>query len=160
MITAFFTPYYKFLQKDNYLKFFDDVESLNDLVAKIKVEDKIKIYAHSKDIIKFQFGNTNPDIEYVFLEDDILFDKLINNGDKVKVNVKQQWQDVLGKNIYLVQDRNEQINIVDDLDLCVFQATDINELKKNLLESDSIGELLTLKMFFSDEDIEKINESE
>ena len=153
MITAFFTPYYKFLQKDSYLKFFNEVENLNDLIEKIKVEDKIKIYAHSKDIIKFQFGNIQQNVEYVFLEDNILFDKFINNGDKVKVNVKEQWQDILGKCMYFVQDRNEQIDIVEDLDMIAIQATDINELKNNLINCNEIGELLTYKMFFNDKEI-------
>lgn len=156
MITAFFTPYYKFLQKDSYLKFFNEVESLNDLIEKIKVEDKIKIYAHSKDIIKFQFGNIQQNVEYVFLEDNILFDKFINNGDKVKVNVKKQWQDILGKCIYFVQDRNEQIDIVEDLDMIAIQATDINQLRDNLVNRNEIGELLTYKMFCTDEEIEQL----
>ena len=151
MITAFFTPYYKFLQKDNYLKFFNEVESLNDLIGKIKIEDKIVIYAHSKDIIQFQFGNSNPNIEYVFLEDDILFENYINQGDRVKAKVKNNLRYILGKYIYLVQDREELMKIVEDIDLCAFQATDINELINNLIKNKEIGEKLVGKMFFTDE---------
>lgn len=157
MITAFFTPYYKFLQKDNYLKFFNEVEGLSDLIDKIKVEDKIKIYAHSKDIIKFQFGNTNSNIEYEFLEDSEIFDDFINEGDKVKGKVKEKWHSFFGECLYLVQDREEQIRVVKDVDLCAIQATDINELKDNLVNSNEIGELLTLKMFFTDKEIKEDN---
>lgn len=153
MITAFFTPYYKFLQKDNYLKFFNEVESLNDLIAKIKVEDKIKIYAHSKDIIKFQFGNTNSNIEYEFLEDSDIFDDFIKEGDKVKGKVKEKWHSFFGEYLYLVQDREEQIRVVNDLDVCAIQATDINQLRDNLINRNEIGELLTYKMFFNDKEI-------
>lgn len=153
MITAFFTPYYKFLQKDSYLKFFNEVESLSDLIAKIKVEDKIKIYAHSKNIIKFQFGNTNSNIEYEFLEDSEIFDDFINEGDKVKGKVKEKWRSFFGEYLYLVQDREEQIRIVKDIDLCAIQATDINQLRDNLVNRNEIGELLTCKMFFTDEEI-------
>ena len=153
MITAFFTPYYKFLQKDNYLKFFNDVESLNDLIDKIKIEDKIKIYAHSKDIIKFQFGNMNPDIEYIFLEDDSLFESYIKQGNRVKLKVKECWQHLLGDIVYLVQDREELINFVADVDMLAFQATDINELKDNLVNKNEIGELLVNKMWLTDEEL-------
>lgn len=153
MIIAFFTPYYKFLQKDSYLKFFNEVESLTDLIAKIKVEDKIKIYAHSKDIIKFQFGNTNSNVEYEFLEDSEIFDNFINEDDKVKGKVKEKWHSFFGEYLYLVQDREEQIRIVNDLDVCAIQATDINQLRDNLVNRNEIGELLTCKMFFTDEEI-------
>lgn len=153
MITAFFTPYYKFLQKDSYLKFFNEVENLNDLIAKIKVEDKIKIYAHSKDIIKFQFGNTNSNIEYEFLEDSEIFDDFINEGDKVKGKVKEKWNWFFGEYLYLVQDRNEQLRVVKDKDTFAIQATDINQLRDNLVNHNEIGQLLTCKMFFNDKDI-------
>ena len=153
MIIAFFTPYYKFLQKDNYLKFFNDVDSLSDLIAKIKVEDKIKIYAHSKDIIKFQFGNTNSNIEYELLKDSEIFDDFINEGDKVKGKVKEKWHSFFGEYLYLVQDREEQIRVVNDIDLCAIQATDINQLRDNLVNRNELGELLTYKMFFNDREI-------
>lgn len=157
MITAFFTSYYKFLQKDSYLKFFNEVESLNDLIDKIKIEDEIKIYAHSRDIIKFQFGNTNPNVEYIFLEDGALFDECVNENELVKARVKECWRSLLGENIYLVQDREKQIQLINDLDLCAFQATDINELKNNLVNNNEIGELLTYKMFFNDKEIKECN---
>ena len=157
MITAFFTPYYKFLQKDNYLKFFNDVESLSDLINKIKVEDKIKIYARSKDIIRFQFGNVNSDIEYEFLEDNYFFEKFINEDDRVKVKVKAEWQDILGRYIYFLQDRELQRQIVEDLDLCAFQATDMNKLVNDIKQHNKIGKLLVHKMFFTDEEIEEDN---
>lgn len=153
MIIAFFTPYYKFLQKDSYLKFFNEVESLTDLIAKIKIEDKIKIYAHSKDIIKFQFGNTNSNIEYEFLEDNDIFDDFINEGDKVKGKVKEKWHSFFGEYLYLVQDREEQIRVVKDIDLCAIQATDINQLRDNLVNHNEIGELLVSKMWLTDEQI-------
>ena len=156
MITAFFTPYYKFLQKDSYLKFFNEVESLNDLIVKIKVEDKIKIYAHSKDIIKFQFGNTNSNIEYEFLEDSEIFDDFINEGDKVKGKVKEKWHSFFGEYLYLVQDREEQIRVVNDIDLCAIQATDINQLRDNLINCNGIDEMLVNKMFLTDEEIEQL----
>ena len=34
--------------------------------------------------------------------------------------------------------------------------SDMNELKKNVLEKNEIGELLTYKMFFTDEKIEQL----
>lgn len=156
MITAFFTPYYKFLQKDNYLKFFNEVESLNDLIDKIKVEDKIKIYAHSKDIIKFQFNNTNSNVEYEFLEDGDIFEKIINSCGMVKGIVKQEWRYALGSFVYFVQDRDMQVKVVNDYDVLAFQPTDINELSQGLLRDRSINDLLVYKLFFTDKEIEKM----
>jgi hypothetical protein len=154
MITVFFTPYYKFLQKDNYLKFFNEVESLNDLIAKIKIEDKIKIYAHSKDIIKFQFGNTNPNVEYEFLEDNVLFDEFNVVGNKIKAKVKDTWQKILGEYVYFTQNRDLQLQLVDSTNFCVFQPVDIKELNENILKRGYIGEQLVNKMWLTDEEIE------
>lgn len=154
MITAFFTLYYRFLQKDNYLKFFNKIDNLSDLIAQIKVEDKIKIYAHSRDIIKFQFNNSNPKIDYVFLEEEEpFFDECINEGDRVKIKISERWRDLLGEYIYLVQDRNLQLQLVKDTDLCTFQATDLNELIKNITQKNQIGEKLVTKMFLTDEEV-------
>lgn len=156
MIMAFFTSYFKFLQKDDYLKFFHEVENLKDLISKIKIKDKIKIYAHSKDIIEFQFDNINPDIEYVFLEDNMLFDEYTCEGDCVKARVKERWCDFLGEYVYLVQDRAKQMRKVKDTDLCAFQATDINLLRNRIFQKRNMGSFLTQKMFFTDEEIERL----
>jgi len=151
MITAFFTPYYKFLQKDNFLKFFNEVESLSDLIDKIKIKDKIKIYAHSKDIIKFQFNNNNPDIEYEFLETDNIFEEFTSEHDMVRVKLKPEWRKALGEYIYVAQDRSLQREIVFRHDVLAFQATDLNKMKENVLKDGNIGNELTAKMFFTDE---------
>lgn len=156
MITAFFTPYYKFLQKDNYLKFFNEVESLNDLIAKINVEDKIKIYAHSKDIIKFQFGNTNSNIEYEFLEDSEIFENFTKVGNRLKAKVNQDFCKLLGEYVYFTQDRDLQIQLVKDIDKLVFQLTDLPELKRNISHNNEIGEKLVIKMFYTDEEIKQL----
>lgn len=160
MITAFFTPYYKFLQKGNYLKFFNNVDNLSDLMDKIKVEDKIKIYAHSKDIIKFQFGNTNSQFEYEFLADNEIFEDFISKGDRVKCKVKDKWQKILGEYVYLIQDRDKQIEIVKKIDICSFQATDINFLKECLTNNQQIDMKLLEKMFFTDKEIVEMHQRE
>ena len=153
MIIAFFTPYYKFLQRGNYLKFFNEVKSLSDLISKIKIEDKVRIYAHSKDVIKFQFGNTNPNVEYEFLEDDILFDGFVGGDDKVRLKVRPELHKVLGEYVYLVQDRDLLIQTVNEHDVLAFQATDINKLTENITKSGEIGEELTTKMFLTDKEL-------
>lgn len=160
MITAFFTPYYKFLQKDKYLKFFNDVNSLNDLIDKIKVEDKINIYAYSKDIIKFQFKNTRADVDYVFLTNDVVFDEYINEGNKVKIKVSADYVKYIGEYIYIIQNRDELIKTVEDKDLCCFQATDINELCDNLVNRGEIGDNLCTKMFLTDEQIAEMEKED
>ena len=154
MITAFYTPYCKFLQKDNYIKYFDDTNSLQELIDKIKVTDKIDIYAYSKEIIKFQCFNSNPDINYQFLEEENIFSEIIKGKDSIVAVVKEEWRQILGEKVYLIQDREKQINIVKEKDILAFQFTDLVDLVKNLFNFGEIGEELVTKMFCTDEEIE------
>ena len=156
MITAFYTPYCKFLQKGNYIKFFDgEVDSLQELIDKIKVEDKIDIYAYSKDIIKFQFFNSDSNISYQFLESDSIFSGFIEGGDIVCGIVKEEWQRVLGEKVYFIQDRDRQINLVAEKDVLCFQFTDLIELVNNLSDFGNIGANLVIKMNCTDKEIEE-----
>ena len=159
MIMAFYTQYCKFLQKDNYIKYFSEVNSLQELIDKIKVEDKIKIYAHSKDIIRFQFFNTNTiadsNINYQFLEEDRIFSEFIDVGDSVCAIVKEEWQKVLGEKVYFVQDRDKQMKLVAEKDVLVFQFTDLVELVGNLFNFGDIGKNIVIKMNFTDKEIEE-----
>ena len=160
MITAFYTPYCKFLQKDNYIKYFDnEVNSLQELIEKIKVTDKIVIYAYSKDIIKFQFFNTdsNLDVSYQFLEEESIFSEIIKGKDSIVVVVKEEWQQVLGEKVYLIQDREKQMNIVKEKDILAFQFTDLVDLVKNLFNFGDIGTELVVKMNCTDEEIKREN---
>lgn len=160
MITAFFTSYYKFLQKDTYIKFFNKVESLDDLISKIKVEDKIKIYAHSKDIIRFQFGNTNSNIEYEILEDDSLCENfVVEENNKVKAKVKEKWKNILFDYIYIVQNRELQLELVEKCDILTFMATDLNELKNGLTQKFEIPDMFLAKMFLEDRELSKYDEN-
>lgn len=155
MITAFYTPYCRFLQKGNYIKYFNEVSSLQELIEKIKVTDKIVIYAYSKDIIKFQFFNSDSNISYQFLESDSIFSGFIEGGDIVCGIVKEEWQRVLGKKVYFKQDRDRQINLVAEKDVLCFQFTDLIELVNNLSDFGDIGAELVVKMHFTDDEIER-----
>ena len=161
MITAFFTPYFKFLQKDSYLKFFNDVDNLSDLISKIKVEDEIKIYAHSKDIIKFQFGNTKQNISYEVLEEGVLFEEFNNNSinDRVKAKVKDQWKHILFDYVYIVQNRELQLELVKKCDILTFMATDLNDLVQSLQCTGEIPDMLVAKMFVDDRELSKYDEN-
>ena len=158
MITAFFTPYFKFLQKDSYLKFFNDVDNLSDLIGKIKVEDEIKIYAHSKDIIKFQFGNTKQNISYEVLEEGVLFEEFSNKSDRVKAKVKDQWKHILSDYVYIVQNRELQLELVKKCDILTFMATDLNELVQGLQRAGEIPDMLVAKMFADDRELARYDE--
>lgn len=169
MIVAYFTENEKYLEKGDYRKSFD-VSSIAELVSNIKVKEPVLIKASSKDIFDFKF-NTNPKIEGDFdfevLKTEETLEIPVFDYQKVQQDVKndvsyalyevsEKYQNLLGKEIYFCKDRAIQLFLVKDRDVCTFMYEDWRELKKNILEKNEIGELLTYKMFCTDEEIEQL----
>ena len=59
----------------------------------------------------------------------------------------------MGKEIYFCKDRAIQLFLVKDRDVCTFMYEDWQELKKNVLQKNEIGELLVAKMWLTDTEI-------
>lgn len=169
MIVAYFTENEKYLEKGDYRKSFD-VSSIAELVSNIKVKEPVLIKASSKDIFDFKF-NTNPKIEGDFdfevLKTEETLEIPVFDYQKVQQDVKndvsyalyevsEKYQNLLGKEIYFCKDRAIQLFLVKDRDVCTFMYEDWRELKKNILEKNEIGELLTYKMFCTDEETEQL----
>lgn len=166
MIVAYFTENEKYLKKGDYCKDFD-VNSIAELVSNIKVKEPVLIKANSKDIFDFKF-NTIPKIEGDFdfevLKSEESVEMPVFDYQKVQQDAKndvsyalyevnEKYHNLLGKEIYFCKDRVIQLYLVKEKDICSFIYSDMNELKKNVLEKNEIGELLTCKMFFTDEEI-------
>lgn len=116
MITAYFTEKQKYLQKDNYRKDFD-VNSLAELIGKIKVKEPVLIKASSKDIFDFKFkSGIEGEFEYEVVSDilsltsDIVRSDLqgLCSGTLNYVVYKPKNKDLLGEKCYLVTNRQWQ----------------------------------------------------
>ena len=168
-IVAYFTENEKYLEKGDYRKDFD-VNSIAELVSNIKVKEPVLIKANSKDIFDFKF-NTNPkfegDFDFEVLKSEESVEVPVFDYQKVQQDAKndvsyalydvnEKYHNLLGKEIYFCKDRAIQLFLVKDRDVCTFMYEDWRELKKNVLEKNEIGELLTYKMFFTDEKIEQL----
>lgn len=168
MIIAYYTRSLKYLQKDNYKKTFD-VNSITELLNKIKIKDKVLIKASSKDIFDFKFSsdkkNIDFDIDYVALNEEESIEKPIFDYDMVEQDYKndvayalypvaENWQHILGKEIYFCRDRAIQLYLVKEKDICTFLYSDMEKLKNDILTTGEIGLELVNKFGLTDEEIE------
>lgn len=69
MITAYYTETKKYLQKGEYIKYFNEVKSLAELLSHIKVPDKILVKANSKDILAAKITNRLNNVSYEVITD-------------------------------------------------------------------------------------------
>lgn len=168
MITAYYTKKEKYLQKGDYRKDFD-VDSLIDLIGKIRIKEPVLIKAKSKDVFDFKFNNEiDGEFEYEIIEDiltlteDIVTQDLDNlfKGitDCVKYAVKPEWQSVLGKVVYLVNSRELQRNIIDKQGIFAFMSCDIAELRNGLTKNGEIPQGLLVKCMFDGKEITECQE--
>lgn len=136
MIIAYFTEKQKYLQKDDYRKDFD-VNSLAELIGKIKVKEPILIKANSKDIFDFKFkSGTEGEFEYEVVSDilsltpDTVRSDLqgLRSGTLNYVAYKPKNKDLLGKKCYLVANRDWQKWFIkkDDMALTLDDIKDLD----------------------------------
>ena len=169
MIVAYFTENEKYLQKDDYKKSFD-VSNIAELVSKVRVKEPILIKAKSRDIFDFKYNShIEGDFDFEILSDTNLIElnetivkqdlKALYDGitDYVKYSVKPEWQNVLGKIVYLVKDRELQRNIVDKQDTFAFMPEDLSELVEGLKRNGEIPQKVLLKCFFDGREIEELH---
>lgn len=166
MIVAYYTKDKKYLQKDNYKKDFQ-ANSIEELIGNIKIKDKVLIKAFSKDIIDFKFNSTiKGDFEFEILEELQPFDETVINQDiqalyngvtsYIKYSVKPEWQDKLGKFVYLIKDNEEQRKIVEINNCFAFTPYDLSEVKESLEKYGDIRGAVLLRCFFNGKDVKEI----
>lgn len=161
-IYAMFSPKNKMLIRGDYRKSFDvefTEKGLKKMLEAIRVQEKTIVFVDNKSLyLKVRFS---PVFNDYCIEKKPFFDEnsrnkdfdWIEKDDYIECEVDQKWQNILGRSIAICNTRLLQLKIVNDLDLCTFLATDIEELKHNLLSTGKIGEKLTLKFILTDEEI-------
>lgn len=169
MITAYYTKDLKYLQKGAYKKIFE-VDSIAELLSKIKVQDKILVKAVSKDIFNFKF-NTNTDLQGLDIDFEVInevenvenpiFDYASIERDYesevsyAKYSVAKNWQYLLGDEVYFCRERNMQLYLVKTYKRLCFLFTDLMEVKNGLLKDGEIPEDITTRMYLTDDEIAK-----
>ena len=166
MIVAYYTKDKKYLQKDNYVKEFQ-ANSIEELIGNIKIKDKVLIKASAKDIFNFKYNShNNGSYEFEILQDLSVFDETVVKKDLealyngvssyIKYSVKPEWQEKLGKFVYLVKDNEMQRKIVENNDCFAFTPDDLSEVKESLEKYGDIRGAVLLRCFFNGKDVNKI----
>lgn len=162
-IYAMFSPKVKMLIKGDYRKTFDvdfTEKGLKKMLEAIRVLEKTVVFVDDKSLyLKSRFS---PDFNNYCIEKKPFFDEnsknrdfeWIEKEDYIECEVQKNWQNVLGEKILICNDRNLQIQLVKEFDLCTFMVTDINKLKNDLLTTGEIGLELVNKFGLTDEEIE------
>lgn len=153
MITAYYTDTKKYLQKDNYIKHFD-VNSLDELVKHIKIDDDILIKANSADILKFKLKNKNKNISYQIIHDvEPLTKDTVNNdltlleqGLKSYIIYKPKNTALYGERVYLTKDMAtcSHLNKTGKyLAVCISQLKDmVSNPQKIMLQNTFLGKVI------------------
>lgn len=180
-IELYYTYNLKYLKLGDYVRYFEQ-ESIDDMLACIKnQETPVKIRTTKEYLIPHKLSDKSKVIytyeeieeEKIFDYDKVQFDgdtdlielnetivkqdlKALYDGitDYVKYSVKPEWQNVLGKVVYLVKDRELQRNIIDKQDTFAFMLDDLSELVEGLKRNGEIPQKVLLKCFFDGKEIE------
>ena len=168
-IYAMFMENNKCLMKDDYVKPFDvkfDEQGLLEMLSAIKVPDDVVVFIDNKKLyfkVKFSIDFKKYKISQIPFFDENSRNKdfyWLNKEDYIECGVKNEWQQYLGKEIIICNDRKKQVEVVEELDKCCFMVVDIEELKNNLLNGKNIGDKLCTKMFLTDEQIAEMGKED
>lgn len=156
-IELYYTYNLKYLKLGDYVRHFKQ-ESIDEMLACIKNQDTpVKIRAVKEFLIPHKFSDKSKVIyTYEEIKEDKIFDydKVCDDSDNnVSYGlypVNERYHSLLGKVIYFCQDRNSQIYLTKEKDICTFLYSDWREVRDNILRDNNIGAKLTAKMFFTD----------
>ena len=109
MIIAYYTETKKYLQKGEYIKHFNDVKSLSELLSKIKTSEKVLVKSTSKEILKSKITNKIDNVDYEILTeiepitiDSILADlESLKQGKKKYIIYHPKDTKMFGEKVYL-----------------------------------------------------------
>lgn len=114
MIIVYFNEKEKYLKKDNYIKNFD-VDTIEELLTKIKIEDDIKIIARSKDILQFKLKNPKFKAQFEIIgnvqkinNDIVKTDlELLKSGlkDYILYSPRGEYKNIFGEKVYLTKNK-------------------------------------------------------
>lgn len=158
-IELYYTEDLKYLKLGDYIKNFENNESIDDMLSCIKnKEQPVKIRTSKENIVRHKLSNNFKVIySYEEIMDDKIFDYTLLEEDidsgvaysSYKV-MSEKYKDVLGEEIYFCRNREILRYIVKNRDALAFLFEDLPELRKNLQKTGNIGERLTVQMFFED----------
>lgn len=158
-IYAMFSPKIKMLIRGNYKKSFDvdfSEKGLRKMLGAIKLQEKTIVFIDDKQLyIKARFS---PDFNDFRIERKPYFDKnsknrdfdWISSDDYIECEVMPEWWNVLGKTIFICNNRKMQVSLAAEYDICTFLYSDVEKLKEELLKTGGFGIELTSKMFLDD----------
>lgn len=162
-IELYYTDNFKYLKLGDYIKYFDN-ESIDDMLSKIKnQETPVKIRTLKEYLIPHKLSDKSKVIyTYEEIQEEKVFDY-----DKVEFDfdagvsyalypVNEKWHNILGKEIYFCKDRNIQLFLTKDRDICTFLYSDWRELKDNILKNNEVGKILAAKMFATDDEMKEV----
>lgn len=165
-IELYYTSNLKYLKLGKYERFFEN-ESIDEMLACIKNQNTpVKIRSTKENLIKHQLSDKSKSI-YTYEEIiDNIFDEIVINQDiqnlyngvssYIKYSVKPEWQEKLGKFVYLVKDSEMQRKIVENNDCFAFTPDDLSEVKESLEKYGDIRGAVLLRCFFNGKDVNKI----
>ena len=162
-ITLYYTENLKYLKLGDYVRYFEQ-ESIDEMLVCIKnQETPVKIRTTKEYLIPHKLSDKSKVIyTYEEIEEEKIFDyEKVQQDAKNDVSyalypVNEKYQNLLGKAIYFCKDKAMQLFLVKEKDICSFMYSDMSELKNNILQRNEIGYLLTLKMSFTDTEIEQL----
>lgn len=133
MIIANFTTV-KYLQKDDYIKYFDDIKTVDDLLNKIKMPEETKIVVDDIELYKALSEDKKYRHYTIELINLPIFDEhILDHIDNIKLKrfkPKQEWQLQFGKEVYVTNDSSVRQQFIDKNVFC-FDKQDLIEFKKN-----------------------------
>ena len=161
MIVAYYTNKEKYLQKENYRKDFD-VNSLEELIKQIKVDEPILIMAKKQDVFDFKFkSKIDGNFDYKIISDENDFNEEticrdlseLHRGlkDYVKYSVKPELQDKIGKVVYLTKDRDIRDYILKNTNDLAIEVSQLGEFHHKVLSNGDITKYLVKLMFDGNE---------
>lgn len=157
-IELYFTKNKKYLKFGDYIKYFNDVNNIDELLNKIKNKDlKVNIYAEEADILKHKLNNDSI-YNYYIIDDLPIFDEHIFDNDLSNIKLKrykpkEEWQLQFGKEVYITNSEQVRRKIIDQDKFC-FTINDLKELQKNNWQ---IDDAYMFRVFFGGTTLNKEN---
>ena len=145
----------KTLQKGEYIKKFDDVKTIDDLLKKIKIPEQTTIQTDDKELYcSWLLDERYRDYAIEFIEGLPIFDEHILDNDLSNIKLKRykpkaDWQLQFGKEVYITNDGKLREQFIDK-DVFCFTVEDLKEFKKN---NWNIDDDYMLRVFFGGKDV-------
>lgn len=167
VIELYYTCSTKYLKLGDYIKYFDENKSIDDMLNCIKnKETPVRIRTSKENIIRHKLSDNSKVIySYEEIEEEKIFNcELIQDDEEAAVAyglydvIGEKWQNKLGKQVYFCRNRELQLHLVREKDICTFLYADMQDLIQGLQRTGEIPDMLVAKMFVDDFELSKYDE--